>query len=144
MNSSEELYLEYNELAELEAIAQQILDFAKAQKVWLFEGEMGVGKTTLTKSICQLLDVEDLVNSPTFSIVNESHAPSIICYHFDFYRLEEEEEALDIGFEEYLESGNFCFIEWPSKVENLLPTHYLMLNMRLEDNGKRSIHCQSI
>lgn len=108
--------------------------------VVLFEGEMGAGKTTFIKAICRELGVTDSVSSPTFSIVNEyesSNGKRI--YHFDFYRIKDESEALDIGFYEYLDSGNLCLIEWPSKVENLLPEHCLLVEITSGEAEERII-----
>lgn len=109
-------------LEELGKVAESVLSFAEKTPVVLFRGDLGAGKTTLIKNICNFLDVKDEVSSPTFSIVNEyrNDAEKIV-YHFDFYRLKEEEEALDMGAEDYFYSGNLCLIEWPSKIENLLP-----------------------
>jgi len=114
--------IQCDRLAELDKIAEEIVSHAGKKKVWLFEGEMGAGKTTLIKNICKYLKVEDVVNSPTFSIVNEyRNSKDEKFYHFDFYRLKDEQEALDIGIYEYFDSGAICFLEWPSKIENLLP-----------------------
>ncbi|MFC5269643.1 tRNA (adenosine(37)-N6)-threonylcarbamoyltransferase complex ATPase subunit type 1 TsaE [Adhaeribacter terreus] len=108
--------------------------------VVLFEGEMGAGKTTFIKAICRELGVTEAVSSPTFSLVNEYEGrDGKRIYHFDFYRLNEEREALDIGIYEYLDSGNLCLIEWPSKVENLLPEHVLLVNIEADANGQRTI-----
>ena len=90
-------------------------------KTLLFYGNMGAGKTTLIKEICKQLGVNDRVSSPTFSIVNEYEAENDIIYHFDLYRMEDEEEAYQVGFEEYIDSGHWIFIEWPERLEKLLP-----------------------
>lgn len=137
-SSSEKI--EFQELTQLPEVAKQVISFAGDLKIWAFEGEMGAGKTTLIKAICEELDVEDNVSSPTFSIVNEywsDKAKSI--YHFDFYRLKDESEALDIGIEEYFDSGNLCFLEWPSKIESLLPDPLLQIRISLEGKN-RVIH----
>jgi tRNA threonylcarbamoyladenosine biosynthesis protein TsaE len=137
-SSSEKI--EYQELAQLPSVAQQVISFAGDLKIWAFEGEMGAGKTTLIKAICDILEVEDNVSSPTFSIVNEYwSAKEKSIYHFDFYRLKDESEALDIGIEEYFDSGNYCFLEWPSKIENLLPKPLLKIQITIEGN-QRVIH----
>jgi tRNA threonylcarbamoyladenosine biosynthesis protein TsaE len=99
--------------------ASQLLKFAGNEKIFLFTGDMGAGKTTLIKSICSGLKVKDTVTSPTYSLVNEYEGAETTIYHFDFYRIKNEEEAFDMGFEEYVYSGNYCFIEWPEKIENL-------------------------
>ncbi len=110
-------------LSQLDEVAKQIIAESKS-KVLLFYGEMGNGKTTLIKALCKALGVSDPVTSPTFSIVNEYlGTQNTLLYHFDCYRIEEEEEILDIGFDQYLENGDWIFIEWPQKIENLLPTN---------------------
>lgn len=121
-SSLPQLVLKCEGLDQLSEVAKQIVEFAEDCKVWTFEGEMGAGKTSLIKAICKEFMVEDTVNSPTFSIVNEyRNVEDEVFYHFDFYRIENEAEAMDIGTEEYFYSGNYCFVEWPSKVTGLLP-----------------------
>ena len=135
--------LAVNSLAELQAAAQTFATFLGQNpgvSVVIFEGEMGAGKTTFIKAVCRELGVTDAVSSPTFSIVNEYETTSgTRLYHFDFYRIEEEQEALNIGALEYFDSGNLCFIEWPSKVPNLLPDHYLTVNIAASPSGPRTI-----
>ena len=128
-----------NSLDELDATAESILSFAPHNRVFLFYGDMGAGKTTLIKSLCKVLGTIDNIASPTFAIVNEYKALTSIIYHFDFYRLKTETEAMDMGFEEYLYSGNYCFIEWPEKVPELLPDHYISVNIKVVDGGARYI-----
>ncbi len=129
------------DLSELPVIAQEIMkDFPKP-RIWAFFGKMGAGKTTFIKTICNLLQVEDTVCSPTFAIVNEyftSKRESV--FHFDFYRLKNLAEAFDIGYEEYFYSGNYCFIEWSEKIEELLPEDYLRLDITVDElSGNRNI-----
>ncbi len=110
----------YN-LAELPLAANYLIENAKSHKLWCFHGEMGVGKTTLIKELLLQLGVQDLVSSPSFSIVNEyktQDGKSI--YHFDFYRIKSVEEVYDLGFEMYFDSGNLCLIEWPEKIDEIL------------------------
>ncbi|GAA0893260.1 tRNA (adenosine(37)-N6)-threonylcarbamoyltransferase complex ATPase subunit type 1 TsaE [Fulvivirga kasyanovii] len=134
------LQLECDGLEQLKEVARRIISFGKDYNVWLFEGQMGAGKTTLIKAICEAFEVEDNVNSPTFSIVNEyQNGKGEVFYHFDFYRIKDEEEAMDIGAEEYFYSGNYCFIEWPSKVEGLLPDRMLKIEITIIDPVKRLI-----
>lgn len=109
------------------------------QKILLFYGEMGAGKTTFIKAFCAALGVEDTVSSPTFSIVNEYHYPQGIIYHFDFYRLKNQTEALDLGVEEYLDSGEYCLIEWPEKIPDLLPENYLKINIEVQPDQQRKL-----
>ncbi|MFZ7114313.1 MAG: tRNA (adenosine(37)-N6)-threonylcarbamoyltransferase complex ATPase subunit type 1 TsaE [Bacteroidota bacterium] len=110
------------EESELALAAKSLIDFAGAVKVWIFKGEMGAGKTTFIRYICRQLEVVENVSSPTFSIINEySRKNGELVYHFDFYRIEKVQEAVDIGCEEYFYSGNICLVEWPEKILNLLP-----------------------
>lgn len=130
--------------SQLSLAARQLLDFAGEKKVFLFEGDMGAGKTTFIKAICEQLGTDDLVSSPTFSIINEYTYPDGSIYHFDFYRLKNETEAYDLGYEDYFYSGNFCFIEWPSKIENLWPDDCIMVNIRVTGEDKREISANLI
>lgn len=124
-------------LEEIENVAQKIIS-ENPKKVILFYGEMGVGKTTLIKQLCKNLGVKDATSSPTFSLVNEYQAiDNQIVYHFDFYRLNDEVEALDMGIEEYLYSGNWCFIEWAENIPNLIPEEHSMIRIQLLSDGKR-------
>lgn len=132
-NLLESLSLSCQNEDELPGIAQQIIDFSKQIKVWLLVGDLGAGKTTLIKEICRTLGVTDEVSSPTFAIINEYLAVDKSLYHFDFYRLKNEQEAIDIGVMEYFDSGAYCFIEWPQKVENILPDK--LLKIAIESKG---------
>ena len=124
-------------LDELDRVARKIIA-QNPNKVILFNGEMGVGKTTLIKKLCSLLGVEGATSSPTFSLVNEYQTTeNQIVYHFDCYRLKSEIEALDMGIDEYLYSGNWCFIEWSEKIETLLPEVHSVVNIKLQSDGKR-------
>lgn len=126
-------------LNDLASIAEEVIAKAK-YKTLLFRGEMGVGKTTLIKEICNVLEVQDRVSSPTFSLVNEYHtATNAIVYHFDFYRITQEEEALDMGIEEYLYQNDWCLIEWPENIENLLPLEAVQIHITILENGQRTI-----
>ncbi len=124
-------------LADLPAAASVLIEEAENEPVILFEGQMGAGKTTLIKELCRQLGVKDNVSSPTFSLVNEYvGADGNLIYHFDFYRLNEEREALDIGALEYFDSGRVCLIEWPSMIPNLLPEHYLLVTLQPDAEGQ--------
>ena len=126
-------------LEDLSLIASEIILLAKS-KTLLFYGEMGVGKTTLIKEICKLLKVQDSISSPTFSLVNEyqtSNKDKV--FHFDFYRITNDEEALDMGIEEYFYNNDWCLIEWPKNIENLLPLDAVEIHLTILDNLKRNI-----
>lgn len=126
---------------ELGKIAKEIINYSGKQHIWIFYGEMGSGKTTLIKAIARQFEVEDNVHSPTFSIVNEyANLQDEIFYHFDFYRIKNETEAMDIGIEEYFDSGNLCFIEWPQKIESLLPDNYLKIDIKITSQSGREIN----
>jgi len=124
-------------LEELPRIATEILRLGKDFNVWLFYGDLGAGKTTLIKQTCKNLGVQDnLLSSPTFSIINEYPTESGNVYHLDFYRMKNEWEILDLGIEEYFDSGNFCLIEWPERLGSLLPGRYFKI--MISDNGTNS------
>lgn len=127
------------QLSEISKVAKAVIEHSESQ-ILLFYGPMGSGKTTLIKEIAAQLGVQELTNSPTFSLVNEymtDGGESI--YHFDFYRIEQEEEAFDIGFEEYLDSGSWCLIEWPENVENLLPLDSVVIKISINQDDTRQI-----
>ncbi|MES2543393.1 MAG: tRNA (adenosine(37)-N6)-threonylcarbamoyltransferase complex ATPase subunit type 1 TsaE [Bacteroidota bacterium] len=126
-------------LEEIKEVAQKIIDKTPS-KIILFNGNMGVGKTTLIKEMAKLLGVQGATSSPTFSLVNEYQAfENQLVYHFDFYRLKQENEALDMGVEEYLCSGHWCFIEWPEKIPNLIPEHHSIITITILNNQKRQL-----
>tara|TARA_B100000401_G_C52389299_1_gene523397 strand:+ start:19 stop:429 length:411 start_codon:yes stop_codon:yes gene_type:complete len=119
-----------NCISELNEISQSIINQIGDKNIICFYGEMGVGKTTLIKLICEKLGVKDNVSSPTFSIVNEyilSDDQSV--FHFDFYRIENEEEAFDMGYEDYFYNGDLCFIEWPEKVKSIIPEDIMRIDL---------------
>ena len=123
---------------EIPEIASKVLSEIETRIV-LFYGEMGTGKTTLIKEIAKQLGVNDVLSSPTFSIVNEYKLNEEKLFHFDFYRIENEEEAYDIGIEEYFYSGYWNLIEWPEKIENLLPEESTKIKLTKNKNGSRTI-----
>lgn len=109
-------------------------------RVFLFYGSMGAGKTTFIRAICEELGVEESVNSPTFAIVNEYRSgEGNPIYHFDFYRINKEEEAYDFGYEDYFYSGELCFVEWPEKIENLLPEDAVTVSITEQPDGTREV-----
>ncbi len=131
-------------LDEIEAVAKEVL-MASSHKIFLFYGSMGVGKTTLIKSMAKILEIQDTVNSPTFALVNEYRtAKDEPVYHFDFYRIDDEEEALDMGIEEYFDQDAYCFVEWPDKIKNLLPLDAVSVLMTELPDGKRQIQLENL
>ena len=127
-------------LDEIHAVARQFVDAMGENRIFAFYGGMGAGKTTFIKAVCEELGVEDVVNSPTFAIVNEYlDGEGNPVYHFDFYRIKSEREVFDIGFDEYLDSGNLCFIEWPELVEKFLPDETIRVSITEENDGIRTI-----
>lgn len=117
-------------------VAKQLLEKAP-HNIFLFFAKMGVGKTTLIKELIKQLGCTDTVGSPTFSIVNEYRAEDLQIYHFDFYRLEHPSEAYDMGVEEYFETGDYVFIEWPEKISSLLPENATKVYLSKNDDGSR-------
>lgn len=130
------------ELNEISVIADSILK-QKQYAVIIFNGPMGAGKTTLIKVLCQKLGVQNPTSSPTFSLVNEYDAGLDKIYHFDMYRLKHESEAFDFGIEDYLYSGNICFIEWAEKIPHLLPENYHIINLEILTSGLRRLKMTS-
>jgi tRNA threonylcarbamoyladenosine biosynthesis protein TsaE len=125
-------------LDRIDEIAHLLIQEAGDQKVWIFRGEMGAGKTTLIKSLAKALEVADSVSSPTFGIVNEYQTQGkVLLYHFDFYRLDDLMEALDIGIEEYFYSGNYCWLEWAEKIAPFLPEQFFHIELALASEKER-------
>jgi tRNA threonylcarbamoyladenosine biosynthesis protein TsaE len=120
-------------------IACSVINHSGDEKIFLFYGDIGAGKTTFIKSLCECLGSKENVTSPTFSIVNEYQGTAAKIYHFDFYRLKKQDEALDMGYEEYFYSGNYCLIEWPEKIAGLLPEHYIRVDIQVLDGEKRQL-----
>ncbi|MFA9191647.1 tRNA (adenosine(37)-N6)-threonylcarbamoyltransferase complex ATPase subunit type 1 TsaE [Flavobacterium sp. FZUC8N2.13] len=124
-------------ISEIKNVAELIVA-SRPNKVILFNGEMGAGKTTFIKQLCQILGVKEATSSPTFSLVNEYEtANNQIVYHFDFYRLKNEIEALDMGVDDYLYSGNWCFIEWAENISSLIPETHSTISIEVLEDGKR-------
>ena len=128
----------------VEVTATDILDKCGSARVFAFDGKMGAGKTTFIKHLCEAMGTEDVVNSPTFAIVNVYEVASgEEVYHFDCYRIKDIREAMDFGAEEYLYSGNYCFIEWAEMIEPLLPEDTVWVKIEVEENGERSLRCDA-
>lgn len=123
---------------QLDQVAEAILKAYPEERVFGFYGEMGAGKTTLIKAICRALGVHDITSSPTFAIINEYWTDSgEPLYHFDFYRIDEPADASRVGFEEYLYSGHYCFVEWTEKVEEILQDDFVPIIIERVDDGRR-------
>ena len=128
------------DISKIDVAAKEFLSAIKTHKIIAFTGEMGAGKTTFIKALCKQLGVKDTTSSPTFSLVNEyQNTAGQKIYHFDFYRLRQESEALDMGCEEYFYSGNFCFVEWPEKIPSLLPIDCLHIQINVVDTFREII-----
>ncbi len=126
------------QIQDIESVATQVLD-ALTTKTIVLNGSMGVGKTTFVKAFVKVLGSSDDVSSPTFSIVNEYELPNGLLYHFDMYRIKDEEEALQFGIEDYLESNQWIVIEWPEKMPNLLPEDFDIIELILNDDHSRTL-----
>jgi len=127
------------QLSELPTVAKLVLDNSSS-RILLLYGAMGSGKTTLIKELANQLGVKDVTSSPTFSLVNEYHTQEgELLFHFDFYRIEKEEEAYDMGIEEYFDRNAWCFVEWPENVENLLPLESVVIQLTINPDNSRNI-----
>ena len=132
--------LKINHIDEIRDVARQFLKLVGDHKIMAFYGKMGVGKTTFIKALCEELGVQDVINSPTFAIVNEyMDGEGETIYHFDFYRIKRPEEVFDIGFEEYVYSGNLCLMEWPELIEPVLPEETLKITITENPDTTRTI-----
>ncbi len=121
---------------ELQPIAARLIEYYKDKRIFAFHGEMGAGKTTFIKTICNYLEVSDTVSSPTFAIVNEYFTKNTgSIFHFDLYRLKSWIEMLEIGYEDYFYSGNYCLLEWPEKIVNLLPEETVHVTILVSEDG---------
>ncbi len=133
--------IQINNLATIRDAAKEFIAAMDDRTVFAFHGKMGAGKTTFIKAVCEELGVEDVINSPTFAIINEyrSEETGELIYHFDFYRINKLSEAEDIGTEDYFFSGALCFIEWPEKIEELLPGDVVEVNITENADGTRTV-----
>ncbi|MDD6614076.1 MAG: tRNA (adenosine(37)-N6)-threonylcarbamoyltransferase complex ATPase subunit type 1 TsaE [Bacteroidales bacterium] len=132
------------DLSQLDEVAKDVLSVFSSGRVFALEGQMGAGKTTFTKSLCKALDCKDNVCSPTFAIVNVYLSPKVgEIYHFDFYRLEDVSEAVQIGTEEYFYSGSYCFLEWSERVLPLLPEDVITIKIDVVSENERLISVSS-
>ncbi|HXK99973.1 MAG: tRNA (adenosine(37)-N6)-threonylcarbamoyltransferase complex ATPase subunit type 1 TsaE [Dysgonamonadaceae bacterium] len=134
------MYIEINDISEIRLAARRFLSEMGNNKIFAFYGEMGTGKTTFIKAVCEEMGVCEIVTSPTFAIINEYHTDKgEVVYHFDFYRIDKLEEVFDFGCEDYFYSGNVCFIEWPELVEPLLPPDTVKISITETENGGRVV-----
>lgn len=138
------MLLKIDSINDLPEAADAILETLNGRSIVAFWGEMGAGKTTLIRALCDRLVVTDTVTSPTFALVNEYHTETgSPIYHFDFYRINRIEEVFDFGYEEYFYSGNLCLIEWPEKIEGLLPEETLSVRIRITGDDSRTIEIEN-
>lgn len=132
--------IQCNHLTQISECAKLVIDLCKHSNIWVFQGEMGAGKTTLIKAIAEEMGVIDIVHSPTYGLVNVyEDSKGNPYYHFDFYRIEDPMEAIDMGVEEYFESGNYCWIEWAERIEGLLPEELMKVSIQEIDRDRRDI-----
>jgi len=129
----------------LKSAAAKLIEQFPTQRVFALYGKMGAGKTTFIQAVCNYLGSHDVVTSPTFAIINEYKAKDLSSvFHFDFYRINDLEEAYDLGYEEYIYSGNYCFIEWPEMIEPLLPENFVEVKIEVQENENRIISAKLI
>ena len=135
--------LTIHSLDDIRTAAKAFIEQMDQNTVFAFYGKMGAGKTTLIKAVCEELGVSDVVNSPTFSIVNDYRSDDTgeLIYHFDFYRIQKIDEVYDMGYEDYFYSGALCFIEWPELIEDLLPGDVVKVTIEENEDGTRSLQC---
>ena len=132
-------------IGELKNVAASLIEQFPEHRVFALYGKMGAGKTTFIQAICKSLGSNDNVTSPTFALINEYNTANFSSiFHFDFYRIKDMEEAYDLGYEDYLYSGNYCFIEWPERIEPLLPENIIKVNMVVDDNETRTISAEIV
>ena len=127
-------------LHSLKKVAKKLISEFPDQRIFAFYGKMGAGKTTFIQDICRYLGTTDNITSPTFALINEYKTPeNTSIFHFDFYRIKDLEEAFDLGYEDYFYSGNYCFIEWPEKIESLLPENVVEVKIEVDEDESRNI-----
>ena len=123
-------------ISDLLAVSKHLAELVSEEKIILFSGEMGAGKTTLIKEFCKYLEVQNEVSSPTFSLVNEYESKVGPVYHFDLYRIQSEEELYDIGYEDYFYSGYLCLVEWPEMASGIIPANHISVKIRVENDQR--------
>lgn len=133
------------ELAQIKAVAKAVWKEGKAQKVWIFHASMGTGKTSFIHALCEVLEVRDTVSSPSYALINEYESPIAgTIYHMDWYRLKDEEEAIQAGIEDAIDSGNLCLIEWPEKAAGLLPDKPFEVYMEILNEKMRRLYTERL
>jgi tRNA threonylcarbamoyladenosine biosynthesis protein TsaE len=133
------------ELPQIKAVAKALWKEGKAQKVWIFHASMGTGKTSFIHALCEVLEVKDTVSSPSYALINEYESPIAgTIYHMDWYRLKDEEEAIQAGIEDAITSGNLCFIEWPEKAAGLLPEKPFEVYMEILNEKMRRLYTERL
>lgn len=137
--------IEIRSLNEINNAAKKLVETFGNQRIFAFYGKMGAGKTTFIKALCEELGSEDNVTSPTFALINEyTTNSSMLIYHFDFYRIKNIQEAFDLGYDDYFFSGNYCFVEWPEMIEQLLPTDIVEVKITADENEMRTIEASIV
>lgn len=135
------MHITISSLEHIHEAAHQFIELMGNHKLFAFYGKMGAGKTTFIKAVCEQLGVTDVINSPTFAIVNEyQDSNKRPIYHFDFYRIKKPSEVLDIGFEDYISSDNLCFMEWPEMIGDFLPDETMKITIEEQDDGSRIVY----
>lgn len=138
-------HIQIKELHSLRDAARKLLEAFPQERVFAFYGAMGAGKTTFIKALCRQLGSEDNITSPSFALINEYiSGKGEIIYHFDFYRIKKLEEAYDLGYEDYIYSGNYCFIEWPEMIDSLLPEGIVEVKISETEQGSRTIEASKL
>lgn len=128
-----------NSLSEIDTVAKDFLAAVGDKRHFAFYGSMGAGKTTFIKAVCEQLGTTDIVSSPTFAIINEYASAAGRIFHFDFYRIKNLEEAYNLGYEDYFFGNEYCFVEWPEKIEDILPEHFTIVKITAIDSERREI-----
>ena len=135
--------IKIDSIENIDFAAAELLKEFDGQRIFAFFGEMGAGKTTFIQALCRELDVIEVVNSPTFTIVNEYHTENRnLIYHFDFFRIKKIEEVYDFGYEDYFYSGNYCFIEWPELITGILPDNAVLIKITINQGGTRILEIE--
>ena len=137
------IQIQIESLESIHQAARTFIDNIGNDTIFAFYGHMGAGKTTFIKAVCEELGVTDVINSPTFAIVNEYASDLGPVYHFDFYRIKNTSEAVDLGFEDYAYSGNICLMEWPELIEDILPEETVSVHIEEMENGSRIVRIDS-